>query len=65
MLLYSLNRYNLKLAVWEAPVKISVNKFILELMNHGILHYLWSMDLLESFAQLIISIFTFSQYFFQ
>ena len=37
----------------------------LNLTNHGILHYLCSADLLKSFSQLIVSIFIFSQYFFQ
>ena len=38
---------------------------ILTLTSHGILHYLWSEDLPKSFSQLIMSIFIFSQYFFQ
>ena len=33
-------------------------------MNIGILHYLWSADLTKSFFELILSIFTFSQYLF-
>ena len=33
-------------------------------MSHGILHYLWSVDLLKHFSQLIVSTFIFSQYFF-
>ena len=37
----------------------------LKLTSHGILHYLWSGDLSKSFSQLILSTFTFSQYFFQ
>ena len=31
----------------------------LKLTSHGILHYLWSAELLKSFSQLIMSIFTF------
>ena len=34
-------------------------------MSHGILHYLCLADLSKSFSQLIVSIFMFSQYFFQ
>ena len=42
----------------------SIRVFILNLKfrSHGILHYLWSADLLKgskSFSQLIVSIFTF------
>ena len=37
----------------------------LKLTSHGILHYLRSADLSKSFYQLIMSIFIFSQYFFQ
>ena len=43
-------------------------KFIyvfLKLTSHGILHYLCSADLSKSFFLLIVSIFIFSQYFFQ
>ena len=43
-----------------------IDQFItLKLMTHGILHYLWSADLSKSFSQLNMSIFIFSQYFFQ
>ena len=31
----------------------------LKLTSHSILHYSWSADLLKSFSQLIVSIFTF------
>ena len=33
-------------------------------MSHGILHYLWSGDLSKSSTQFVMSIFTFSRYFF-
>ena len=33
-------------------------------MSHVILHYLWSGDLSKSSSQFVMSIFTFSQYFF-
>ena len=36
----------------------------LKLRSHGILHYLCSADLAKSFFQVIVSIFTMSQYFF-
>ena len=32
-------------------------------MSHGILHYLWLADISKSFSEMILSIFTFSQYF--
>ena len=37
----------------------------LKLTSHGILHYLWSAGLSKKLSQLIMSIFIFSQYFFQ
>ena len=38
----------------------------LKLTSQGILHYYsWSVDLSESFSQLIMPLFIFSQYFFQ
>ena len=33
--------------------------------GHGILHYLWSVDLSKRFYQLIVPMLIFSQYFFQ
>ena len=38
---------------------------VLKLMSHGILHYLSSADLSKGFSKLIMSIFIFSQSFFQ
>ena len=38
---------------------------VLKLMSQGILHYLWSADLSKSFSPLNLSIFIFSQYFFE
>ena len=46
------------------PLHIPLGFNDLELMNYGILHYLWSADLSKSFYQLIMSLFIFSQYFF-
>ena len=50
---------------WILTVKTSLLCLLiqLKLTSHGILHYLWSADLSESFFQLILSILTFSQYF--
>ena len=39
-------------------------RLILKLTSHGILHYLWSADLSKNF-NFIVSVFIFSQYFFQ
>ena len=37
----------------------------LKLTSHSVLHYLWSADLLKGFSQLTMSLFFFSQYYFQ
>ena len=39
-----------------------LKKMYLKLMSCGILHYLWPEDL--NFSQLVMSIFVFSQFFF-
>ena len=43
----------------------SSNRNQLNSTGHGILHYLWSVDLSKRFYQLIVPMLIFSQYFFQ
>ena len=41
-----------------------LEKQILKLTSHGVLHYLWPTDLSKSFSRLMMSIFVFLNYFF-
>ena len=59
------NSFSQKLNFADISETSFLEKFLpLKLKSDGILHYLCSDDLSESFPQLILPIFTFSRYFF-